>query len=253
MTVMGTNVAITLALVCAVGQCRADFVIASGATFSTMSSSVVFTPANAMLSLQDVVAESSAAVYEAADVVAYNLTTHHVTVYPATTPSALLLGQVDYGARNIKSPLSHIDTVADIYMWDAAGDVFQTSGTDVSFTAAELDVNGAIIYVSSNGSLQPDADGDAINDYDDNCIYASNRDQFDANSDGFGNRCDADLNNDLFVNTADYLIFRSRYLSADSEADFNHDGFVNTVDYLIFRGLYLAAPGPTGRDYSREY
>jgi hypothetical protein len=46
------------------------------------------------------------------------------------------------------------------------------------------------------GAPLPDADRDGIYDARDNCTSVANRDQFDADDDGFGNRCDPDLDND---------------------------------------------------------
>ncbi len=49
----------------------------------------------------------------------------------------------------------------------------------------------------------PDADGDGIPDFEDNCTEASNPGQIDADADGFGNACDADLDGDLRVTSQD--------------------------------------------------
>lgn len=47
-----------------------------------------------------------------------------------------------------------------------------------------------------------DTDVDGIEDSADNCVDTPNSDQLDTNLDGFGNRCDADFNNDNIVNVA---------------------------------------------------
>ncbi|MEM6641280.1 MAG: hypothetical protein AAF610_15435, partial [Pseudomonadota bacterium] len=62
--------------------------------------------------------------------------------------------------------------------------------------------------------------------------------------DGFGNLCDADLNNDNTVNVVDLGIFRSVFFSSDPDADFNGDGTVNILDLGIMRAGFFAAPGP---------
>ncbi|MFV2055151.1 MAG: hypothetical protein ACC707_01745 [Thiohalomonadales bacterium] len=100
----------------------------------------------------------------------------------------------------------------------------------------------------------PDSDGDGIKDDLDNCILASNPSQLDTNGDGFGNRCDADLNNSgltLPVDFIDYAIFGSHYNtvvgdpSYNPDADFNGDGTVNFIDYSILGVLYNKPPGPS--------
>ena len=42
-----------------------------------------------------------------------------------------------------------------------------------------------------------DTDGDGILDDTDNCLDVANADQRDTDGDGFGNRCDTDLNNTM--------------------------------------------------------
>lgn len=82
----------------------------------------------------------------------------------------------------------------------------------------------------------------------DNCSKLTNGDQRDTNHDGFGNLCDADLNNDGATNTLDFgllkLAFGSR--GADLDADFNGDGIVNTVDFGLFKRMFGKPPGPSG-------
>lgn len=123
------------------------------------------------------------------------------------------------------------------------------------------------LYVLTDNSLAPkgttgqvfkiasaDSDGDGILDAADNCTVLSNADQRDTDQDGFGNRCDADLNNDLIVNAADLGLFKNCYLkpAADAQcphpqdADINGDGNANAVDLGLFKALYLKPPGPRG-------
>ena len=90
-----------------------------------------------------------------------------------------------------------------------------------------------------------DADLDLVGDADDNCIEAENPDQRDSDNDGFGNACDADLNNDGFINFVDLGIFRSRFASNDPDADFNGDGLVSFADLAVLRASFGKAPGPS--------
>lgn len=91
----------------------------------------------------------------------------------------------------------------------------------------------------------PDADGDGWNDGFDNCTAVPNPSQLDGDGDGFGNRCDADLNGDCIVNPVDLGLFRSVFFTADASSDFNGDGVVNPVDLGILRSLFFLPPGPS--------
>ena len=90
-----------------------------------------------------------------------------------------------------------------------------------------------------------DTDGDGVSDLADNCTLLANADQRDTDADGYGNRCDADLNNDHVVNAADLGVFRSRYFSDDADADLNGDGVVAIADLGLLRSLFFAPPGPS--------
>jgi len=94
--------------------------------------------------------------------------------------------------------------------------------------------------------IVPDTDGDGIPDDVDNCMLVPNPDQRDSDGDGYGNACDADLNNDGQVNFADLAIFRSRFGSGDPDADLNGDGVVNFADLARFHELFGRPPGPSG-------
>ncbi|MFK7886800.1 MAG: endo alpha-1,4 polygalactosaminidase [Gammaproteobacteria bacterium] len=91
-----------------------------------------------------------------------------------------------------------------------------------------------------------DSDGDTIDDNADNCTLVSNSDQRDTDADGYGNLCDADLNNDGVINVIDLGLFRDVFFSADPDADFDGDGVVNVIDLGILRASFFGAPGPSG-------
>ena len=91
-----------------------------------------------------------------------------------------------------------------------------------------------------------DADGDGIADQLDNCIDVQNPAQQDTDSDGYGNICDADLDNSGgVVNFGDLALFKAAFGTADPDADFNGDGTVNLSDFSIFRSSFGKAPGPS--------
>jgi hypothetical protein len=90
-----------------------------------------------------------------------------------------------------------------------------------------------------------DTDGDDIPDTSDNCTEIANPDQRDTDSDGYGNLCDADFDNSLFVNFADLAYFKTNFGSSDPDADLDGSGFVNFADLATFKGLFGKAPGPS--------
>ena len=68
--------------------------------------------------------------------------------------------------------------------------------------------NSPTNFAGMSGTLvpePPDEDDDGIPDAEDNCTEVPNADQRDTNLDGYGNLCDADLNNDDIVNFGDLL------------------------------------------------
>ena len=89
-----------------------------------------------------------------------------------------------------------------------------------------------------------DTDGDGVADNLDNCKLVANFNQRDTDGDGYGNICDADLNNDGIVNQLDSGLFRAAFGSTNANADFNGDGIVNQLDAGIFRARFGSAPGP---------
>jgi hypothetical protein len=105
---------------------------------------------------------------------------------------------------------------------------------------------GAVyVYAGPGGGSITDSDDDSIGDDVDNCTFAPNPAQIDVDGDGFGNACDADLNNDCVVNFVDLGILRSVFFTPDTLADFNGDGVVNFVDLGAMRAAFFAAPGPS--------
>jgi hypothetical protein len=97
-----------------------------------------------------------------------------------------------------------------------------------------------------------DADGDGVPDFRDNCLLIPNPDQLDADGDGYGNACDADLNNSGTVTAADFAILRSLLgqsataSPAAAAADLNGSGTVTAADFAILRGALGTNPGPSG-------
>jgi hypothetical protein len=119
----------------------------------------------------------------------------------------------------------------------------------VALASAALFAIGLSISAIAGAPL-PDTDTDGIPGEWDNCSDVSNTDQCDSNMDGYGNRCDADLNNDGAIGSPDFNLFKQEYLLAvppgDPDADLNCDNAVGSPDFNIFKQGFLGAPGPSG-------
>lgn len=92
-----------------------------------------------------------------------------------------------------------------------------------------------------------DSDGDGLNNEVDNCTRIANADQRDTNNDGYGNLCDADLNNDGIVNGPDQTRMRAALGTHNPDADLDGNGVVDRRDLAILRHDLSKAPGPSGR------
>ncbi len=100
-----------------------------------------------------------------------------------------------------------------------------------------------------------DIDADGAADDNDNCIDVANGPlapgnagqiaQWDTNGDGYGNICDADINNSGQVTTVDYTILRNHLNQNFPDADLNGSGVVTTSDYQRLRLMLNHPPGPS--------
>lgn len=115
---------------------------------------------------------------------------------------------------------------------------------DLTPSNASLPVTHLPVAVINIG----DADDDGLIDRQDNCTLVNNPAQCDTNEDGYGNHCDADLNNDGGVTQPDLGIFRSQFnmTGNDLDADLDCSGGVTQTDLGIFRSLFNKPPGPSG-------
>lgn len=98
---------------------------------------------------------------------------------------------------------------------------------------------------SMASAQQDDSDGDGIINRSDNCQYHANPSQRDSDFDGVGNRCDADFNNDAWVNQTDKDYLNSRLGTNDILADLNEDGVINRADQILLDSMLQTAPGPS--------
>ena len=76
-------------------------------------------------------------------------------------------------------------------------------------------------------------------------MLRANPAQRDTHSDGYGNYCDPDFENNGVVNASDLAQFKARSFTADPDADLNDDGVVNAADLAILKSMFFNPPGPS--------
>jgi hypothetical protein len=116
-----------------------------------------------------------------------------------------------------------------------------------------------------NDDIDGDFDGDGIPDNEDNCLDVANSDQRDSNSDGIGNRCDPDVNNDGRVDTSwgniypidsrgdlERIALTALNGPYDPDHDLDGDGSVNEHDLALAQLWLFRRPGPSGRRPERR-
>lgn len=150
---------------------------------------------------------------------------------------------------------------------------------DVVLTVADFDTPKSFavydrrLKLTNNGSafavggmisflmVDDDNDADGVPNFGDNCVEVpngplANNDlggviQRDSDSDGFGNLCDGDLNNDYqnplneVVNFLDLGTFSAVFFTADADADFDGSGLVDFLDLGLFNTMFFNPPGPS--------
>ena len=126
-------------------------------------------------------------------------------------------------------------------------------GIDEGLGEAWVSGTGGTVWRLGGLPVVPfDTDLDAVLDPLDNCRITPNPTQLDADQDGYGNICDADLNNSGTVTTADFGLLRSVLGQSASlnaltaAADMNGSGTVTTADFGLLRARLGTAPGPSG-------
>ncbi|MDH3589678.1 MAG: penicillin acylase family protein, partial [Gammaproteobacteria bacterium] len=113
------------------------------------------------------------------------------------------------------------------------------------FTDAEILADPDYSTTVLSGPRLVDNDGDGVLDNVDNCTAVANAPQRDTDGDGYGNYCDPDFDQNLFVDSADLAYMRTVFLTADPDGDLDGDGSVDFNDLVIVRELFMLPPGPS--------
>ena len=128
----------------------------------------------------------------------------------------------------------------------SANHAYTTPGDyTVSLIVNDGEVDSDPATVTANITIL-DTDGDGVADNMDNCTLVANTPQRDTDADGYGNMCDPDFDNNLFINAADLAYMKLNFFSSDANADLNGDGFVNAADLSILKTMFFGPPGPSG-------
>ncbi len=128
------------------------------------------------------------------------------------------------------------------------GDVNITMTIDLtnSTWVAETDFLGLGEVASGSLTLALEPDGDDVPSTVDNCLADFNPDQRDTDADGYGNGCDADLDNDCTVNFSDLGIMKAAFFaSGDLDTDLDGDMQTNFNDLSIMKAKFFGEPGPS--------
>lgn len=168
------------------------------------------------------------------------------------TVLAVYTGNATDQLSGIASNDDHMDLTSQVVFAASAGTAYgiAVDGFGESRGYVEL----AVTFEADGGA---DSDADGVSDLWDNCLLAQNgplrpdaggNSQLDADADGFGNACDADLDNSGgIVNFADLAAFRAVFGGVSGVADLNGSGgIVNFADLALFRSLFGKAAGPSG-------
>jgi hypothetical protein len=153
------------------------------------------------------------------------------------------------GSATVSGDLTIATLVFDVKTGVADGqpDIWfdtQTKGTSFSINGGTVEMSAMPVIVSA------DADNDGIPDSSDNCSQTPNPGQQDTDGDGYGNACDADLDNNNLVEANDYTILgecwlhdqnSSDWMSKCRHADFDSNNLVEANDYTILGQRWLSS------------
>ena len=149
---------------------------------------------------------------------------------------------LEFGHNGLPSVATDLDGTIDA----GANFILADVGVLFWFQSTLLGVSGDfIIRATIDNFVEPDSDGDGVPDSTDNCLAVANPNQRDTDGDGFGNFCDADLNDDCSVNFPDLNLFKAVFFGNDPDADLDGDGTVNFADLELVKQQFFGSPGPS--------
>ena len=111
--------------------------------------------------------------------------------------------------------------------------------------------------MSASAGAVLDGDGDLVPNQFDNCLVVANgpnqtTNQVDSDLDGYGNRCDADYDNNFATTAADFGVFLGTFGTNNlGETDHDGNGTITAADFGIFLAKFSGIgaanrPGTTG-------
>jgi hypothetical protein len=165
------------------------------------------------------------------------------TVYGAAGSSGLAIAQANPAMMSV-ARLDSSTITATVPAGLPAGPYHVLVTNPAGLNEAGSLANG--FFVSGDGS-NGDVDGDGVFNLSDNCVDVSNATQRDTNHDGYGNRCDPDLDNNLLVENADVALLIAALGQADADADYTGDSAVDSLDLGLALSYYGISPGPSGQ------
>jgi hypothetical protein len=171
----------------------------------------------------------------------------------------------------ISGRLMHMDPVSNLIQEisiDPAGD--QIAGGIIGFGESEagelyivvtewnFNPTGRVIAIVDGVAPGLDRDNDGVDDDVDNCLEIPNGPlipdagghglpQWDTDSDGYGNICDPDFNQNGIVDPVDFSVLKSRFgQTGFPDQDLNGNGIVDPVDFSLLKTMFGQPPGPSG-------
>jgi hypothetical protein len=164
------------------------------------------------------------------------------------------------GGQSIRNQEVFGDWFASAYTSNQGADygalfgVFHVRGDPrlADFYFKDIDGNVVDAFTVRSTAGCGDADGDAICDEADDCLFAANPSQLDSDRDGYGNACDPDYNNDGWVGSADLVALAAGLGSGWADPayravlDSDGDRAVGEPEADLLAQHFGGGPGPSG-------
>lgn len=100
------------------------------------------------------------------------------------------------------------------------------------FLISRVTATRPVISIYEAGNIT-DSDNDGAHDLEDNCVNDANASQDDYDTDGLGDACDSDDDNDGLPDTIEIELGLSDKDASDAEGDLDGDSFSNRVEFLL--------------------